>query len=529
MTYEVVVAGAGPVGLMLACELRAHGVSTLVLERLTEPSDTIKAGSINVPSAEAFYRRGMLPALDEVQRKAFEAMAAFRRGRVPDADADAAPVPRAMPKSFGGHFGGLWKLDPSRLDPADPDLVDSPATGVVLVPQKEIERVLMERATELGAEIRRGRAVTDVVQHADHVEVRHADADGESGVESTRASYVVGCDGGRSAVRKAAGFDFPGTDPTITGHQAICTLADPEKLQPGWNRTPYGLIVHGPTPGRVLCVEFDGPPAERDNPVTIEELQTSLRGASGTDVTVTAIQSATRFTDNARQAETYRMGRVLLAGDAAHVHSPFGGQGLNLGIQDAANLGWKLASTVKGETPETLLDTYTAERHPPGARVLDATRAQVALLRPDDLTTALRGVVADLMDTDDGNRYFTKLISGLWLHYDLGGGHPMVGGRTPDPELTTADGTVRLAELCHDARPVLLDLTDDPGVRAAAAPWAGRVRVVTAKTAALPDVAAFLVRPDGFVAWAAEKPDTAALESLRTSLTTWFGPADGAR
>lgn len=514
MTYDVVVAGAGPVGLMLACELRLRGVSTLVLERLTEPSETIKAGSINVPTAEALYRRGLLLALEEVQQKAFAAMAAFMKKQAAEAPAGAKP------KKFSGHFAGMWKLDPERLDPADPDVVDSPATRAVLVPQRELERILGARAAELGVEVRRGREVTGVTAYDDHVEIAHAPADGGE-PERTRAAYAVGCDGGRSIVRKAAGFEFPGTDPTITGHQAICTLADPSLLSPGWNRTPYGLIVHGPTPGRVLCVEFGGAPADRDTPVTIDELQAALRRTSGTDVTVTAVQSVTRFTDNARQAATYRLGRVLLAGDAAHVHSPFGGQGLNLGIQDAVNVGWKLATVVRGETPESLLDTYTAERHPVGARILDATRAQVALLRPDDLTTALRGVVSDLMDTDDGNTYFTKLMSGLWLHYDLGGGHPLVGHRVPDPELTLPDGSpVRLGDLCHDGRPLLLDLADSATVRDAATPWANRVHTVTAK-ADVPGVTALLVRPDGIVAWATAATD--AEDGLEPALTTWSG------
>lgn len=511
MAYDVVVAGAGPVGLMLACELRLRGANTLVIERLTEPSKTIKAGSINVPTAEALYRRGLLPALEEVQRAGFAKMAEFMKSL---GGADAPPG-AAQPKKFGGHFAGLWKLDPERLDPNDPDLVDSPALGVVLVPQQELERVLGERAAELGVEVRRGCEVTGVTAYGGHVEVA-------IGGEAITASYVVGCDGGRSAVRKAAGFDFPGTDPTITGHQAICTLADPEKLQPGWNRTPYGLIVHGPTPGRVLCVDFSGAPEDRDTPVTVEELQAAVRRASGTDVTVTAIQSATRFTDNARQAATYRMGRVLLAGDAAHVHSPFGGQGLNLGIQDAVNLGWKLASVVRGEVPESLLDTYTAERHPVGARILDATRAQVALLRPDPLTTALRGVVSDLMDTHDGNTYFTKLIGGLWLNYDLGGGHPLTGHRAPDPQLVLPDGTAaRPGELCQDGSALLLDLAGSAEVQTAAEPWADRVRTVTAKASDLPGVAALLIRPDGFVAWAAA--DAGDTSGLGGALATWFG------
>ena len=234
----------------------------------------------------------------------------------------------------------------------------------------------------------------------------------------------MGCDGGRSTVRKLAGFDFPGTEPEIDAHQAMVEMEGSEALGTGWHATATGVYAHGPVPGRVLTVEFGGVPADRDGAITAEELQASIRNVSGTEVVVTGVKTATRFTDNARQATTYRLGRVLLAGDAAHVHSPFGGQGLNLGIGDAANLGWKLAATVLGWAPEGLLDTYTTERHPIGAWVLDWTRAQVALMRPDPRARALREVVTDLTRTVTGTTYFAKKISGVWQRYDLHGRPP---------------------------------------------------------------------------------------------------------
>ncbi|HEX5120148.1 MAG TPA: FAD-dependent monooxygenase [Pseudonocardiaceae bacterium] len=503
MDVDVVVAGAGPVGLMLAGELRLRGVSVLVVERLDEPSATVKAGSITVPTAEACDRRGLLESLAEVHAYVVQQMNGFAGQRPPAA---------AGPRRLAGHFGGLWGLDADRLDLTDPDLQAGPAAEVFMVPQQVMEQVLGSWATELGVEIRRGVELTGFVADESGVTVQLA----PSG--TVRAGWLVGCDGGRSTVRKLAGFDFPGTEPVITGHQAIVDLADAEKLPKGWNRTPVGMLVHGPVAGRILTVEFASPPADRDAPVTLAELQASLRHVSGTDVTITAVHSATRFTDNARQASTYRRGRVLLAGDAAHVHSPFGGQGLNLGIGDAVNLGWKLAGTIQGWAPGDLLDSYTTERHPVGAWVLEWTRAQVALMRPDAHTGALRDIVADLMATGDGNTYFVKKISGVDRHYDLGGGHPLVGRRTPDLEL--ADGS-RLADHCHDGRALLVDLAEDAELRALAAGWSDRVQLLTATAPGHPDLTGLLVRPDGHVAWAAGAADDRA--SLATALNRWFG------
>ena len=496
-SYDVVVAGAGPVGLMLACELRLRGVSTLVLDPLAERSDTIKAGAINVPTAEAFYRRGLLAPLSEA---------------VMERTADLLPEVRKMVaaggmKKIGGHFAGLFKLDPTRLDPADPDVVASDkATAIVAVAQQQIEELLEKHALELGVVIHRGRGLTSFTQNESGVTVHTGQGDVDAG-------WLVGCDGGRSTVRKTAGFDFPGTAPTITGHQAIVDIEGAEQLGVGWQRVPDGMYVHGPIKGRILTVEFDGPPADRDDPVTAQELETSLRRLSQKDVRITGVRTATRWTDNARQATTYRLGRVLLAGDAAHVHSPFGGQGLNLGIGDAVNLGWKLAATIKGTAPDGLLDTYTEERHPLGARVLEMTRAQVALMRPDPLVEALRTVVSDLMDLDAGNQYFTKFISGMTQTYALGD-HPLVGRRAPDPEL--ADGR-RIGELQQDGSAVLLDLKDSEQLRKEVE--GTDIRVVTTTCAAHPEWTGVLIRPDGYVAWATEDGTAAGLAE---AVTRWF-------
>ncbi|WP_206501933.1 FAD-dependent oxidoreductase [Streptomyces chrestomyceticus] len=510
---DVVIAGAGPVGLMLACELALRRVRVVVLERLTAPDETIKAAAVNTPSAEAFYRRGLLPALAEVQKEALGHFGSFMRQRQA---AGATPV-RAAPK-FAGHFAGIM-LPAELLDASDPGFHDAgPAGDVGLVPQLALERLLAERAAELGVVLRRGVELTGFDTADDGVTVhlrpvagaggagsaQDGHPSGEAAGEALRAGWLVGCDGGRSTVRRLAGFPFPGTAPEITGHQALVELTGSEKLGAGWNETATGIYAHGPLPGRILTVEFDGPPADRDAPVTLEELQTSLRRTSGTDVTITKVLTATRFTDNARQVPDYRSGRVLLSGDAAHVHSPFGGQGLNLGIGDAMNLGWKLAATIHGHAPEGLLDTYTAERHPIGAWVLEWTRAQIAMMRPEPHARALREVVRDLIGTVTGTTYFVKKISGIWQGYDLPGDHPLTGRSAPDLEL--ADGS-RLAGHLRDGQGLLLVLTDDPETARQAAEYAsgyaGRVRVVTGRCPSRPELAGLLVRPDGITAWAA--------------------------
>ena len=416
------------------------------------------------------------------------------------------------------YFGGI-QVPADPVDEEDPSLRDrvGPAGPYLQIPQAEVERILGQRAAELGIEVRRG------------VQVSGFDAD-EAGVTvhlegrgDVRAAWLAGCDGGRSLVRHLAGFEFPGTDPETTGRQAVVTVEGAERLGRGWQHTPTGVYVYGPVPGRVRTVELDGPPAERETPVTAAEMEASLRRVSGADVRVTEVTSGTRFTDNARQATTYRRGRVLLCGDAAHVHSPFSGQGLNLGIGDAVNLGWKLAATVRGWAPEGLLDSYTSERHPIGAWVLDWTRAQVAVMRGDAYSSALRGVVTDLLGTRDGATYYVKRISGLWQRYDLGNGHPLVGAAMPD--LTLEDGT-RLSDHTRGGGALLVDLAADDRLADLAARYAGRVQLVRGRceVADGAGLSGLLARPDGFVAWAAAD-GASDLVGLEAALKRWLGEA----
>ncbi|HET6739313.1 MAG TPA: FAD-dependent monooxygenase [Kribbella sp.] len=507
-TKDVVISGGGPAGLMLACELRLAGLDVLVVERLLEIDPTIKAGSVNLPTAEAFYHRGLLPALQEAQRQAFEQMMAFRAQQSAAEGAGGAGGPGKRPGGGAppaGHFAGIM-VSSAAVDFEDPEFRDAgPARSVFAVGQQTVEAVLGAHAAELGVEIRRGVELTNFTTDDEGVTVELSDG-------SVRAGWLVGCDGGRSVVRKLAGFEFPGTEPAITGRQAIVELEGAEGLQSSWNYTPNGVYAHGPVPGRVLTVEFDGPPEDRDAPITAEEIQGSLRRVTGVDVTVTAVKSATRFTDNARQVTSYRKGRVLLAGDAAHVHSPFGGQGLNLSIGDAVNLGWKLAATIQGTAPEGLLDTYTTERHPVGEWVLDWTRAQIALMRTDFRTAALRSVVTDLLRTPSGSTYLAKKLSGVLHRYPIDGEHELIGSAAPDFEF--ADGT-RLGEHLFDGKPLLLDLADSADLREVAA---GRVRVLTTKYAG--ELTGVLIRPDGYVAWAA---DDSTVTGLDVALSTWVG------
>ncbi|MBX7550998.1 FAD-dependent monooxygenase [Streptomyces sp. tea 10] len=520
---DVTVVGAGPVGLVLAAELALSGARVQVLERRAEPDRAMKAGAINVPTAEALDRRGLLPAAEQVQREMLDRMGSFAPAT---GDRPSGDRPRAHETRFTGHFAGMV-LDAGLVDWSDADLAAHAAVGgAQMVPQRELEGLLTEHATRLGVPVRRGVEVTAFEDTGDGVLVGTT-------AGPVRTGWLVGCDGGHSTVRRLAGIDFPGTDPELTGRLAVVDIADPEKLAPGWVWSTRGAYRCGPQPGRVVTVEFDGAPAPLAHarprsrggtpmvPVTLEEVQASLRRVSGTDVTLTALRgAATRWSDNARQAAAYRSGRVLLAGDAAHVHSPFGGQGLNLGVGDAMNLGWKLGAVVAGWAPDGLLDTYDAERRPLGAWVLDWTRAQTGVMRGDPKSAALREVVADLLSTRAGATHAVKKISGVTQRVDLPGDHPLVGRYAPD--LWLRDGS-RLVDHGHGGGFLLLDRTPDGAFARLAAAWAGRVTSVTDDHATTP--AGLLVRPDGVVVWACDTTDTAAVTGLETALQQWAGDA----
>lgn len=476
--HQVVIVGAGPVGLFLSIELAAAGVPALVLERLPEPDLTIKAASVGVVGWEALQRRGLGPAL-QAEHEAF--LAVMMPGLVARFGAKGMKKP-------GGHFSGLFLVDQ--------ELQRDPERHMRPIPQEALEKILNARALELGIEVRRGVTVHGFTQDETAVTM-------ETSAGPLCAKYLVGCDGGRSRVRKLGGFAFPGTDPTITGYQALVELDAPEKLPRGWQRTPRGLVVSGVMGNRLFTAEFAGPPPDRDAPLTLAEVEASVQRVSGTDVRIVSMPMATRWTDHARQATTYRMGRVLLAGDAAHVHSPFGGQGLNLGLVDAANLGFKLARAVAGD--DRLLDSYTAERHPVGARVLENTRAQVALMRPDPLTSALRTVVGDLMALPQGNRYIGEMLTGVGIRYELGDADPMVGTLAKDQLLTLADGRQeQLYRLMEQGGGLLVSPEAGPLPKS----------VQHARTSGGPSM---LLRPDGCIAWT----DTSAVP-LDDALARWF-------
>ena len=493
--HAVVIAGAGPTGLMLAGELALAGVDAVVVER--RPSQELagsRAGGLHSRTIEVFDQRGIAERFLAEGQKA--QVAGFASVRL-----DIGDVPTRH--SYGL---GLW--------------------------QNHIERILAGWVRELGVPIEYGLEVTGFAQDAAGVDVALSDG------RSLRAAYLVGCDGGRSIVRKTAGIDFPGWDPTTSSLIAQVEMTEEPEL--GIRRTPSGThalgkveyeirdgaVVYKPggTVGVMLTEERVG---ATDEP-TLDDLRERLIAVYGTDFGVHSPTWISRFTDTTRQAAAYRDRRVLLAGDAAHVHSPVGGQGLNTGVQDAVNLGWKLAQVVKGTSPESLLDTYHAERHPVGARVLRTTMAQVALMRADDRTDALRDSVSELLRMDEPRRRFGAMMSGLDIRYDLGEGHPLLGRRMPDLDLVTAEGPVRVYTLLHDARPLLLNFGEVGSVDVA--PWADRVRQLDARyggawelpaigPVAAPD--AVLVRPDGYVAWVGEGAQAGLVEAL----TRWFGPA----
>ena len=394
------------------------------------------------------------------------------------------------------------------------DISDFPTRhnyGLAL-PQEPIERTLASWVDELRVPIHRGCEVTDFTQDATGVDVTLSDG------RSVRAKYLVGCDGGRSLVRKLAGIDFVGWDASVSYLIAEAEMAE----EPAWGmrrneRGVYGIGKH--QDGKRVRVVLAEPQVRQGAEPSLDELREALVAVYGTDFGIHGITYLSRFSDMARQAATYRDRRVLLAGDAAHVHSPTGGQGLNIGVQDAVNLGWKLAQVVHGTSPERLLDTYHAERHPIGARVLETTLAITALGRGDERTQALRAMMADVMKLDEPRKRYAARMSGLDIHYELGAGHPLLGRRMPDLDLVTDAGACRVFTLLHDARPVLLDFgnLDIANVRRVAARYAGTWELPVIGAVDAPG--AVLIRPDGYVAWVGDGTE----RGLRDALTTWFG------
>lgn len=500
--YDVIIAGAGPVGLFLACELRMAGCSVLVLEKAQDPHSPLKnlpfgLRGLSVPTIESFDRRGFLEDL--------KACGASR-------ETTAASHWMQQPRRPGGHFAGIQFFH-DQID-ATQWLYRLPGPiGSIAADMASIEAVLAIRVETLGAEIRRGCGLEAIRQSVDRVIV-------ETAGETVQGRWLVGCDGGRSSVRKAAGIGFTGTDPEFTGYSVQVELADPALLAPGRHYTSSGMYTYA-APGTIAMVDFDGGAAHRSEPER-DHIEAVLRRVSGVDLTITALLLATTWTDRAYQAASYRAGRVLLAGDAAHIHSPLGGQGLNLGLGDGMNLGWKLAATIRGDAPAGLLDSYSTERHPVGAQVLDWSRAQVALMRPSRSSRALEAIVRDLIDTRDGATYFAGRVWGVSLRYDLGGGHPLVGRSAPDFEF--GDGT-RLSGWLRTGKGVLLDFGAQPSLQTLASRWRDRIDYVAGKARDRLGLIALLVRPDGVVAWAGEQP--AGNEDASLAAARWFGEPSG--
>jgi 2-polyprenyl-6-methoxyphenol hydroxylase-like FAD-dependent oxidoreductase len=487
--HPVVIAGGGPTGLMLAGELALAGIDVVIVEpRADQSVDGSRAGGLHSRTIEVLDQRGIadrfLSAGQVMQVQGF------------------AGVPLDISDFPTRHNYGLalWQ---SLFEPILADWV----------------------VGELGVPILRGCKVVGFAQDDTGVDVE------VSGDTSLRAEYLVGCDGGRSLVRRAAGIDFPGSDPSTSWMIAEVQMDEEPVIGVRPEGGGIGPVdrASGGGPFRVVLTER---PPELSSEPTLEDLRETLTGIYGTDFGVRSPTWISRFTDMARQAASYRRGRVLLAGDAAHVHPPSGGQGLNTGVQDAVNLGWKLAQVVDGPSSESLLDTYHAERHPVGARVLHNTMAQVALSCPGDRHQALRDTMAELLGLDEPRWRIAGMLSGLDIRYDLGEGHPLLGRRMPDLDVHTVDGPTRVFTLLHDARPVLLGLGEPGGFDVS--PWADRVRLVEAThtgvwklpvVGEIPAPPAVLIRPDGHVAWAGDLTDP----ELPQALATWFGAAAPAK
>jgi rifampicin monooxygenase len=469
---DVIVAGGGPTGLMVASELRLQGVDALVLEKDMEPTKVVRSLGLHARSIEVMDQRGLLERFLELGQQ----------------------------YPLGGFFAGIPKPSPDGLDTAHP--------YVLGIPQPTTDRLLTEHAIEVGVDIRRGCELVGLSQDEHEVTVDLAD-----GTE-LRSRYLIGCDGGRSTVRKLLGVDFPGESSrvdTLLGEMEL--TEDPETLaavvaEVRKTQLRFGAIPLEDGVYRV-GVPADGVAEDRAAPPTLEEIRQQLRKYAGTDFGVHSPRWLSRFGDATRLAERYRVGRVLLAGDAAHIHPPTGGQGLNLGIQDAFNLGWKLAAELNGWAPVGLLDSYHTERHPVAADVLVNTRAQMELMSTEPGPQAVRQLMSDLMDFEDVNRYLIEKITAIGVRYDFGEGHELLGRRLRDVGLKKG----RLYGLMHRGRGLLLDQTG----RLSVAGWADRVDHVLDVSEEL-DVPAALLRPDGHVAWVGEDQ-----EDLVRHLPTWFG------
>lgn len=473
--FDVIIAGCGPTGAMLAAELRLHDARVLVLEKETEPVPFVRATGLHIRSIELMAMRGLLDRF-------------LKRGRR---------------RPAGGIFAAITKPAPEGLDSAH--------AYVLGMPQPAIDQLLEEHAVELGAQIRRGCAVTGFAQDDEGVTVEL------SGGEQLRSRYLVGCDGGRSTVRKLLGVGFPGEPSrteTLLGEMEVglpqeeidATVAEVRKTHQRFGLRSYGEGVY-----RVI-VPAAGV-SDRAEPPTFDEFRQQLRTIAGADFGVHSPRWLSRFGDATRLAERYRVGRVLLAGDAAHIHPPTGGQGLNLGVQDAFNLGWKLAAQIRGWAPDTLLDTYQAERHPVAEDVLDNTRAQMELMSTEPGPQAVRRLLTELMDFDEVNRYLIEKITAIGIRYDFGEGPDLLGRRLRD--IDVAQG--RLYGLLHRGRGLLLDRTE----RLTPGDWSDRVDYLADPTAAL-DVPCVLLRPDGHVAWIGDDQ-----QDLGDHLSRWFGQPAG--
>jgi 2-polyprenyl-6-methoxyphenol hydroxylase-like FAD-dependent oxidoreductase len=505
MVEDVVIAGAGPNGLMLACELRLAGVHPIVLERLPGLSEEPKANGLVGQVVRMLDRRGL-------------------HERLKGDSAPPVPVPSYV-------FGAM------SLDLA---LLENNPLYVLGVPQRRIEEVLQERALELGVEIRRGHELTGLTQNAEAVTIEVAGPDGSY---ELAARYLVGADGGRSLTRKLAGIGFPGVTDDKMVSRAVNAYVPAELVDPvtgvlkvpGYgpimpfkhHRTEHGLFVYAPFPDRLPLLSTGEWDAPGEGPMTFAEFEESVRRVLGVELPLTPAQGdgpqllRRLVGGNTRLADRFREGRVLLVGDAAHVHSAMGGPGLNLGLQDTVNLGWKLAAEVRGWAPERLLDTYEAERRPVGQRVVMQTQAQSALIAPGNEVTALRELFTELLAMPANVQHIAELMSGADIRY-AGGPHPLVGRWAPDLDLVVDGRPVRLAELTRNAQPLLIDLTEG-------AVFSGEVtteRVVCVAASSRDRGGAMLLRPDGYVAWAADSDGVEEREALREALSRWFGVRD---